>query len=375
MQAVFWIAVALLLAPYTLYPALLLVLGRLRPVRLRGRGEPTATVIVPAHNEERVIAARLENFLSVDYPPEKLDLILALDGCDDGTEAIARRYEGERVRILSLPRGGKMQALNEAAALARGEVLVFSDAEWTWRKGAVRELLAPFGDERVGCVCGAIRYLRGALAGGGSGEGAYTRLETWLKRLESRVGSVLVAYGPNYALRRELFRPLRPNLSDDFVLPNLAAAAGRLVVFAEGSVAVARPTRSAGELFRQKRRIIAQGIEGMVRFFGEIVSAGPLRLAQAFLHKGLRWLGPVFLAALYVASWALAEKPFYLAAAIAQTGFYALGAVGLLRWGRGPRLLRLPAYFCLVNAAAAAALWVAVTGGQAPTWEKAETAR
>ena len=374
LAAAFWTAVVLMTAPYTLYPLMLAVLGRLRPVKIKDGGEPSATVVVPAHNEEKVIAARIENVLSLDYPPEKLRLVVVLDGCNDRTEEIARGYEGERVLVLSRQRRGKMSVLNEAVARTDSEVIVFSDAEWTWRPDAMRKLLAPFGDERVGCVCGSVRYIP-ACNSGDSGEGLYMRFETFLKRLERRFGAVFVASGANYALRRELYRPLRADLSDDFVLPSLAAAAGKLVVFAEGAIAEGKPTLKAKELFLQKRRIIVQGLQGMVVHIKDIASAGFLRLAQAFLHKGLRWFGPVLLAVMYVSSVLLIKRPFYLVALVAQTVFYGAGMAGLLMWGRGPRILRLPAYFCLINGAAAAALWVVLCGGQSPAWEKAETAR
>jgi glycosyltransferase involved in cell wall biosynthesis len=380
---VFWGACLLAAWTYALFPLCLWLRARiaLRPWRAAD-ANPRVSLVICAYNEAASIGARLENALSLEHPPERLEVIVASDGSSDGTDAIARRFAPRGVRLLALPRQGKIPALNAAAAAASGEVLVFSDANSLYEKGALRALLRPFADPAVGAVAGDQRYLRaGASAEGAEGERAYWDLDRALKRWQSAAGSVTSATGAIHAVRRELFRPVPPGVTDDFWISTNAIAQGRRLVFAEDAVAWEPAAPSSGHEFRRKVRVATRGLRG-VWLMRELLD--PRRhgffAVQMLTHKVLRRLGVLPLGAILLATpWLWDAGPIYLGAALAQLAFYAMAALGALLppapatapvWIRRPaRLLALPAFFCLVNAAAGLAALHALRGRRIEAWE------
>ncbi|TLM89871.1 MAG: glycosyltransferase, partial [Actinobacteria bacterium] len=205
----FWIFVGLLAYVYAGYPLLLALLARARKKALYppAAAEPCVTLLIAAYNEERCLAKKLENALSLDYPPAKLQILVAADGSDDGTVAIARAFASRGVELSYQPaRQGKMAAINNAMPAARGELVVFSDANNLFEPAALRELVGPFAAPEVGAVSGAKHILKdaGALS---SSEGLYWKYEAFIKRQETRLGSCTGVSGEIFAIRRELFVP------------------------------------------------------------------------------------------------------------------------------------------------------------------------
>src|SRR5437867_7030321 len=206
--AVFWSAIALIVYVYAGYPALIFVLAHLRPRPIRrAPHEPSVSFIIAAYNEERSIAAKIENTLALDYPADRLEIIVASDGSTDRTEEIVRGLGG-RVRLVALGgRFGKTIAQNRAVEAARGDVLVFSDATAVYRRDSLRALAAPFADPEVGCVAGWVIMGTEGEAAIHKGRSAYADYEQWLRRYESLVHSILGASGAVYAVRRDLYAP------------------------------------------------------------------------------------------------------------------------------------------------------------------------
>jgi glycosyltransferase involved in cell wall biosynthesis len=376
-RALFAAAAALVAYTYVLFPALVVLRARLRPRAYRTAPiEPSVSVVVAARNEAAAIGAKIDNLLALDYPSERLQVIVASDGSEDGTEAIARARADERVRVLALPRVGKAGALNAAVAEATGEILVFSDANSRYEAGALRALVAPFADPQVGGVAGDQRYVAGGdEAAVATGERRYWDLDRAIKRAESRAGNVISATGAIYAIRRSLFRPVPPGVTDDFATSTAVIAQGRRLVFAPAAMAF-EPVGRSGEIeFERKVRVMTRGLNAVLarRELLDPRHHG-FYAVQLLSHKVLRRLMALPLAVLAVTAGVLGRRsPPFRALAAAQASVYGLGAAGLLLGGRGgrarARVLALPAYFCLVNLASVRALWNVARRHDIDRWE------
>ena len=401
---VFWAAVATIAYTYVGFPLLLIARGRLRPRPYRaGEITPSVSVVIAARNEVGAIGARLENLLALDYPHDRFEVVIASDGSDDGTDDVVGRFLRHRVQLLSLPRCGKASALNAAVAAASGEIVVFSDANSRYAPDALRALVRPFVDDRVGGVAGNQRYesqddATGQATGGqggahddgagiAAGERRYWGFDRMLKEAESRAGSTISATGAIYAIRRHLFRTVPEGVTDDFVTSTAVIAQGYRLVFAADAIAF-EPAASKGDVeFGRKVRIMTRGLRG-VFVMRELLN--PRRhgfyALQLLSHKVLRRL-MVFplVAVVLVTPWLWRRGWIYRGATIAQAGVYGAGAAGIAlaaadrasagRGKRRSRVLTLPAYFCLVNVAALRAAWNLLRGHRIDRWEPARDAR
>jgi cellulose synthase/poly-beta-1,6-N-acetylglucosamine synthase-like glycosyltransferase len=320
----------------------------------------------------------------LDYPAERLTALVVSDGSSDETcrrarDALSERppHEERRVRVIERSgRSGKTVAISHAAGEAEGEILIFTDANTLYRPDAVRRLVAPFRDPRVGLVSGRLQYEEDPGAGAG-GEGLYWRYENAIKRWEGAIGSLLVANGSIYAIRRRLFEPIPGPVADDFVLPLVVAHRGKQALYAPEAIAEEKLPTHAGEDFRSKARIVTQGFEAIRLYRSRILGSGAFRTLQYLLHKVLRWLGGAFALGLLLSSLAGSENPVLLAAGVLQLAFYALAFTGFLlrRRDGAPALVRIPFYFCLVNAAALKGLGDFLVGRDRSVWEKSESTR
>ena len=378
MTLAFWTAAGLVLYTYLGYPLLLWVLTLGRRRRERGSGPPeppSVSLIVTAYNEQAVLRDKLENTFALEYPAGRLQVVVVSDGSTDGTDEVARSYEG-RPGYLFLrqdPNAGKTAAQNAAVRAATGDVLVFSDANSMYAPDALQQLVMSLA-EGVGCVCGELRYTNPERAGAGEGEGYYWRYEQFLKRLESRLGALVGANGSIYAVRRELFEELDPRIISDFILPIRLRRRGHRVVYAPGAVAEEESGRGFGEELRRRRRIVARSLYGLWREAGALNPfAHPLLAFQILSHKVVRWLVPVLLLVLLAAGAAAAAEGVepYGKLLAAQLGLYGLALLGGLfprRCGR-LTLFYLPAYFCAINIGALLGLLGALRGERHTVWE------
>jgi glycosyltransferase involved in cell wall biosynthesis len=375
-RLLFWSAAGLLAYTYLLFPLLVLIRAALRP-RPYDSGEitPSVTLVISAHNEAASIGAKLENLLSLDYPADRLEVVIASDGSEDGTDELVRGYAERGVRLVPLPRVGKAAALNAAVAEAGGEVLVFSDANSIYAPDALRALVRPFADPSVGGVAGDQRYLShdgaDAIA---SGEQRYWDFDRVLKEAESHAGSTISATGAIYAVRRSLFRSVPPGVTDDFFTSTGAIAQGHRLVFAADAVAYEPVAKTSEVEWARKVRVMTRGLRGVL-MRRELLD--PRRhgfyAVQLLTHKLLRRTMVVPLALAAGTSpllWRCGR--IYRAATLAQAAVYGLGAGGMLLRGRplGRRkVFMLPAFFCFVNAASLRAVWNVVSGRRIDRWE------
>jgi hypothetical protein len=378
---IFWLSLAGVAWTYAGYPLLLLALARLRP-RSRSSSpnaafEPTVTVIVSAYNEEKALRQKLESTLALDYPAEKLEVVVASDCSTDRTHEIVRQLAPRGVRLVVLPeRAGKTAAQNLAALEASGELLIFTDATTVLNQRSVRELVAAFADPRVGCVGAELEYVSEGGSAVGKGGGLYWRYEKRVKELEAAVSTLIGVSGCLYAVRASAYRPIEPDLISDFVIAGDVFQRGFITVYGGGAISSEKTHEEAGPELEMRVRVIIRTINALVRRAGML---NPLRYGffsfQLFSHKVLRYLVPELLLAVFGSGLylALAGGPWakvYQALTAGQLALYLAAAVGWLRQKQGLRLpfVHIPFYFVVVNLAALWALVLYLRGERKVTW-------
>ena len=378
-ELLFWISIATIIYTYLAFPALLFLRGWIwrRPVK-RGAVTPTVTLIIAAHNEAAHIGRKLENLLSLDYPRDRLSIIVASDGSEDGTNEVVSQYEARGIKLLPLPRRGKIPTLNAAVFNSTSEILVFSDANSMYALRAIRVLVRPFADPSVGGVAGSQCYVRDLTGSSASmGERTYWNFDQRLKLWQSQSGSVTSATGAIYAIRRELFEPIPSGVGDDAVNSYRVVARHYRMVFEPKAIAYEPVAPSSSAEFQRKVRICVRGLRGLLAV-PELLN--PLRYGfyslQLFSHKLLRWLMAWPLLALFFSSlWLSSTSSLYQIAASGQIIFYGLAvSVFLIRqWKIATakifKLLTLPFYFCLANSAFLVAQLRVVQGQRIDLWE------
>jgi poly-beta-1,6-N-acetyl-D-glucosamine synthase len=369
----FWISLAACVYIYFGYPALLWILSR---VRTRPVAEadirPSMTMIVPAHNEERTIEAKLANTLELDYPPEQLEILVVSNGSTDRTCEIVRSANDPRVRLIDLPEAGKVAALNEGAGQAAGDVLVFSDADFLLERDALLHIARKFADPTVGGVCGARSNARRDGDATGEGEGLYARWDRWQKVLESRIGSVFAADGLLYAIRRKLFVPVAdPAQADDIAISVQIPLQGHRLLFEPRAAAWENATVNAEEEFHRKIRVTGHSVAALLKLRSRLFTSGFYSL-ELLSHKLVRHFIPFFLISLFASNAALLRRaPFYLLTMLGQLFIYALAAAGALLRNKPAgkaKPLYVPYYFAFVNAAALLGIVSMLRGKRTAVW-------
>jgi cellulose synthase/poly-beta-1,6-N-acetylglucosamine synthase-like glycosyltransferase len=361
-KALFWLSLGALLWTHLLYPLGASGLARVRTRRVRKDAiEPSVTVIVAAYNEEAVIERRLENLLALDYPAEKLELVVTSDASTDRTHELVERFAG-RVRLLVNPRGGKVAAQDRAVRETGGEIVAFSDANATWAPDALRTLVANFADPAVAYVCGQLVL---EAADGSNREGVYWRYEMAQRLAESRLGSVTGGNGSIYAVRRADYIEVDPKWGHDLSLPYRMVQAGRRAVYEPAARAFEKPTPSNETEYRRKVRMFEHCWEITLR--GSMLKRlPPGYLVEVVSHRILRYGSGILHLALLAASLALVgDGLVYQVVLGAQVALLAAAAVGV----------GIARYYVLVTWATVVALWNYLRRGVPATWEAAEGTR
>jgi len=386
--AVFWVAAGLIVYTYLLYPVLLIAAcgmkqavadiryvagGRSRRTRPAQDPLPSVAVLVAAHNEERHIVERLRNLLAQDYPAHLLRVYIGSDGSTDATDRLVRENADPRIVFRAFETNrGKPSVINDLAAMAGEDVLVFTDANTFFEPDTVTRLVRHFADERIGCVCGELRLVAGA--SGENPDNLYWRYERVLKFFEARLGALLGANGGVYALRRAHYRPIPPDtIVDDFsVSVDLIVRGYRCAYDPEAIATEEIPPRIHDE-FRRRVRI---GIGNYQAWRRHAALMDPRRGAVAFAfvsHKCLRWLVPhCMVLALACNALLVTASPLYLGLMVGQLAFYAvaLGGHWLSRRRRVTGMLRLPTFFVSMNLALLVGFFRYAAGGYTGSWAR-----
>jgi cellulose synthase/poly-beta-1,6-N-acetylglucosamine synthase-like glycosyltransferase len=373
--AVAWIALGGVVYVYAGYPALLWLATRLcsRPVRRDGI-TPPVTLVISAFNEGRVIGSKIENSLQLDYPGDRLEIVVVSDASTDDTDAIVRSFADRGVCLLRLSeRAGKTAGLNQALRLATNDIIVFSDANILYARTAIRCLVRGFADARVGCITGDSRYVGESSSSAHVQESSYWSYERLVREMESRLGSTVGGDGAIFAIRRHLYTPLAPEAINDLVTPLQIVAKGYRAVFDPDAVGYEASAGSYRAEFRRKRRIVARSWRGVMSVPGVL---RPWRTGvfawQVWSHKVLRWLVlPLVVVAVGASLVAAPSGRLYETIVLGFLSSVALAGIGATvgdRLGRLAPLTHAALYFYLVNCAAVLGVGMALVGRSDVVW-------
>ncbi len=370
-EGLFWVSAAFVAYVYLGYPALLRLLTMFfrRPVRARPI-EPSVSLLVAAYNEADVIEAKICNALALDYPADRLEIAIASDGSADGTAEIASQFAGgRRVRVFAYPKNrGKITVLNDTVPRLRGEVLLLSDAASVLAPDSVRRLVANFADPEVGAVSGVYKVRHKEQGELGAQEDFYWKYETFLKTQEAALGSVLGAHGSLYAIRRELYPfPSSRTINDDYVIPLRILQRGYRVAYEPAAIAYEEAHEMGG--FGRRVRIMAGNFQQLREIRPLVWPPRPLALFFFLSHKAGRAFVPFAMVLLAFANLLLLGKPLYAWLGLLHLSFYLVAGLGAV-WKLMPRILRLPYYFCMINAAAFLALHRSLSPRRHVAWKQ-----
>jgi cellulose synthase/poly-beta-1,6-N-acetylglucosamine synthase-like glycosyltransferase len=393
----FWISLGIIVYTYLGYPALLVVLNAFRSLvddskdigtvshQVNDAMLPSITLIVAAYNEEDCIRAKVENSIGLDYPLDLVEMIVVTDGSTDGTVDIVRSFQHQNVCLLHQPqRSGKTAAINRAVEVATGDVLVFSDANTMLNTRALRAITADFRESSVGAVAGEKRVLTGTADHAVAQENLYWKYESFLKNQESQFHTVIGAAGELFAVRRNLYVPVPPNvILDDFYISLSVCRLGYTVKYARDAYGEEFASANVAEEGKRKVRIAAGGFQSLQIFSDLKNPFGNWRLALQFVsHRFFRWsVCPFLLPVVVVLNGILAVSspsggPYWWLF-IAQGLFYMLALMGAVLSHRGIhwRLIRVPFYFAFMNWSVYLGFINFLSNKQSAVWERSVRAR
>lgn len=374
-----WLSLGVVVYAYVGYPVVLRLLSALRksspvPENPAPDDWPMVSLIIAAYKEEKIIVSRLINATLLDYPADKLEIIVGVDGSEDCTSDLVREFADSRVKCLQYPiRRGKASVLNDTVPQARGEIIVFSDANTFTQPPSIKLLVRHFQRATVGSVCGKLELVDSTT--GQNVDGVYWKYENFLKAHEGRIGGLLGVNGAIYALRKSLWQPIPANtIVDDFLIGMRVHLAGQELLYEPRAIATEETPETIGQEFQRRSRIGAGGFQSLAWLWPLL---SPARGSIAFTfwsHKVIRWVCPWFMGLAVIANISLVADPFYAGLLGFQAAFYGLALLGgiSLTSRRLPRLLRLPAMFVGMNAALTVGLWRYLKGIRSGTWKRTE---
>lgn len=373
-EIVFWTSIFLIFYTYAGYSILVIVLSRFFNNKVGKKNiTPKVTFLITAYNEEKNIAQKLENTLSLDYPKGKLEILVASDGSTDRTEEIVKSFAAKGVRLLRVEgRVGKTATQNAAIKAATGEIVIFSDATTTYEKNNIRNIVRNYADPAVGAVSGRYEYFNPTGAAIGTGNILFWKYENLIKSSQTRIKTISGCCGCIYSVRKNAYEPLPPDIISDLCEPLKILEKGYRIVFEPDAVAYEETTEKAGEEFKMRIRVISRGMRGlfyMKKLFNPFKF--PFISFQLFSHKILRWLIPFFMIGILLSNLFLLDRTFYKITMALQAAFYAMAAVAWLgeKAHLKLKIFSIPLYFSTVNIASLVSLYKTLKGFKAVTWE------
>ena len=367
-------AAGILLYVYVGYPLLLAVLAPLfRRPEPRDGYTPTLSVLISAYNEEGAIARKIEQTLCLEYPPDKLEIVVVSDGSSDRTPDIVEQIRDPRVRLLRIAsRGGKTNAQNEAVKICRGDVIVFSDATANYHSKALLYLARHYADEHVGAVSGRYKYFEPEESSAtGLGSMAFWNYENLIKLLQSRISTLTGCSGCIYSVRRKNYVPLWPDACSDLVEPLCVLRNGYRVAFEDRALAYEETTKHSSQEFKMRVRVATRGMRGLLSV-PELLQPwrNPWTSFQLISHKILRWMVPIFLMVIFLGSATNLNLLVFRTAFVLQVLFYLFVLISMVfPLHRHSRMLGIPLFFCTLNAAALVSMLQVLRGRRFTTWE------
>jgi cellulose synthase/poly-beta-1,6-N-acetylglucosamine synthase-like glycosyltransferase len=369
-----WLSLGAMAYVYLGYPLLLAAIGLFtkRPKASVGYS-PKISVLIAAYNEESGIQKKIEETLALDYPPDKIEILVLSDFSTDRTDEIVKGFTDPRVRLLRAPsREGKTNVQNLGAEVSQSEVLVFSDATTVYHPLALRYLACNYVDPKVGAVSGRYQYFdpKGQ-SPTGLGMIAFWNYENFIKMMQSKIRTISGCCGCIYSVRRAAYTPLHPDVISDLAQPLWAIQKGYRVVFEDRALAYEETTQSSKQEFSMRVRVVTRGIRGILSVPGLLNPAKYGWVSfQLISHKILRWMVPFFLLLLFVSNTVLWNYPSYKPLLVLQVVFYGFALLTLLvPLHRMWKPLGIPLYFCTLNAAALRSILEVVRGRKYAVWE------
>lgn len=327
---------------------------------------PNVTLIIAAYNEEKSIEKKIINTFDLDYPIDKLQIIIASDGSIDRTCEIVKKYSDKILLVESHNRRGKSYIQNLAIAQANGEIVVFSDSPTIYRNNALKKLVRHFIDNEIGVVTGHVHYKNSTNTTTSQSESLYWKYETFIRKMESNLGILAMGSGCILAIRRELFSILNENTGEDFVLPLKAVASDYRVIYDKEAIADEISADNAYDLFRTKVRIISKDIYGLMLNRNLL---NPFRYPfisiSLFSHKLLRWLVPFFMILILFLNLFLLNHHIYQIFLLVQCFFYVAAIIGI---SNNSKIFSLPYNFCIVNIASLVGIFTFIRGNTSGIW-------
>ena len=370
----FGFTIACCISTYVIYPLIVIGIGKLFPFSpIQSEETPAVSILIAAHNEEKDIRQKIKNTLELNYPAEKMEILIGSDGSTDDTAQIVTEFEDRGVAILDFKENrGKTAVQNDLAAAAKNKIFVFTDAASFLQKDALRNLVKPFADPRVGGVAGRMEFVDNDHNLTTESQGLYWKYEMKLRQAESSIGRLIGVDGPLYAIRREQYVPLASHIISDLMTPILVLKQRKKVVLAPDAIVYEEPTKKSKQEFQTRRRITLRGLIGIFAY-PEILSPikFPLLLLQTLLHKIIRWfVGPLVILN-FIICILLSIKPMFYFFLLLHFFFYLAAIVGWMldKKNKSIPLLKVPYYFCLVNLAATLGIFDFFQKKQAISWK------
>jgi len=371
----FWLMVILIFYTYLGYPLFILLISLFVNRKVaRGNIEPRVTFLITSYNEEKSIREKIENTLSLDYPKEKIEVLVVSDGSSDNTDNIVREFQNRGVRLFRVEgRVGKTEAQNQAVKTAAGEIIIFSDSTTKYDKSAIRNIIRNYADPTVGAVSGRYRYFDVERTQTGTGAIAFWDYENFIKMLQTQISTITGCCGCIYSVKKTLYVNLPRDIISDLIEPLKILEKGYRIVFEPEALAYETTCQKSKEEFKMRVRVISRGMQGIL-FMRHLLN--PFKFGfisfQLISHKVLRWLIPIFLLIVYITNIALIDKGLlYMVVFMLQTLFYLFALIGLLLdfLTKKINIFSIPLYFCVVNTASAVALMRTVMRKKSITWQ------
>lgn len=378
-KIVFWVCISFVLYSYIGYPFFIFILSIFVNNQVKKRNiEPYVSILITAYNEEKDIEKKLENCFQLDYPKDRLEIIVASDGSTDSTDDIVKGFEknvyGIRVVLHRVEgRLGKTAAQNSAVKIAKGEIIVFSDAASMYDPGALKALVKNYADHSVGAVSGQYNYITEGASSAGLATKIFWNLENFIKSKQTKIRTITGCCGCIYSVRKSLYTELPPEIISDLVEPLTILQKGYRIVFEPNALATEEPAGDTADEFKMRIRVIVRGMNGML-FVRSLFNPFkyPFIAFQLISHKLLRWLVPVFAIIIFISNALLVTvNLFYFIIFILQLLFYILAIMGYFLEKKGIHKIYfyLPLYFCTVNLASLISIFRVMRKENVVTWQ------
>ncbi len=380
-ETIFWLGAVALFYAYIGYPLLVYLISRLFPKKIvRAAFEPSVTVLITAYNEEQAIRGKLENTLEIDYPKEKLEILVASDCSSDKTDEIVKEFAAKNVKLhRQTERLGKTMAQNAAVEKASGEIVLFSDATTMYQPDVLSAILPNFADKTIGCVAGKLVYVDDSQSPVGKGAKSYWNYETSIKISESRACSLIGVSGCLYAVRKSAYQPMYAEACSDFLICTILYRQGLRSIYEPNAVCTEETNRQTVKEMRMRVRVISQTFTDLWRNRSML---NPLKSGfyaiELFSHKVLRYAVPLFLILMFFSSMILAfTSAIWATTFVLQIVIYAAAFCGwiLEKTEKSSKLLAIPLYFVLTNLASLIGFYKFLRGERYAFWEPIRDAK